>query len=306
MRSKRGAAILAAVSAVLLAVSLGYFALTPGAWDSLGNDVFDSGLLQTTAVEPDAGSAAAPKDKESTEQVPAEEGSEADKTPTANTDTASNAGANDAGGDTEANTGSGKAGGNAEVNVSLNKVGGNAASSTSSGSGASGAAPSAPSTSTSSASGKASGNSADSGGSTGTGQSAGAGTNSSSSASDSSAAPPDPSATDPTPAPAPAPTVTVSVSVSSSAVGSPVSASGTYTFDKGATAYDALCALGLSINASSTSMGVYVAAIGGLAEKEHGATSGWMYTVNGASPNYSASGYKLQDGDSVSWYYVTG
>ena len=89
-------------------------------------------------------------------------------------------------------------------------------------------------------------------------------------------------------------------------MGSPVSASGTYTFDKGATAYDALCALGLSVNASNTSMGIYVAAIGGLAEKEHGATSGWMYSVNGVAPNYSAGGYKLQDGDSVSWYYVTG
>ncbi len=71
--------------------------------------------------------------------------------------------------------------------------------------------------------------------------------------------------------------VTVTVSVTSSAVGNPVSSSGTFTFNEGATVYDALCALGLSVNAHGSSFGTYVAAIGGLAEKEHGGTSGWMY-----------------------------
>lgn len=96
------------------------------------------------------------------------------------------------------------------------------------------------------------------------------------------------------------------VSVSSSAVGNPVSGGGTFTFEKGATAYDALCACGLSVNASSTGYGVYVAGVGGVAEKEHGANSGWMYSVNGTSPMVSCSSYQLSDGDSVSWFYVTG
>lgn len=99
-------------------------------------------------------------------------------------------------------------------------------------------------------------------------------------------------------------TVTVSVSVSSSAAGSPVSASSTLTFEKGATVYDALCGLGLSVNASSTAYGVYVAAIGGLAEKEHGGSSGWKYTVNGSYPGKSCSAYVLSDGDVVVWQYV--
>ena len=86
-------------------------------------------------------------------------------------------------------------------------------------------------------------------------------------------------------------------------MGSPVSASGTYTFEKGATAYDALCALGISVNASGSQFGVYVSAIGGLAEKEHGATSGWLYTVNGAQPTSAASSYVLSDGDVVRWVY---
>lgn len=100
--------------------------------------------------------------------------------------------------------------------------------------------------------------------------------------------------------------VTVTVSVTSSAVGNPVSSGGTFTFNKGATVYDALCALGLSVNARGTSYGTYVAAIGGLAEKEHGGTSGWMYSVNGVAPNTACSNYVLHNGDSVVWYYVTG
>lgn len=100
--------------------------------------------------------------------------------------------------------------------------------------------------------------------------------------------------------------VTVTVSVTSSAVGNPVSSGGTFTFNEGATVYDALCALGLSVNAHGSSYGTYVSAIGGLAEKEHGGTSGWMYSVNGTSPMTACSNYVLSDGDNVVWYYVTG
>lgn len=100
--------------------------------------------------------------------------------------------------------------------------------------------------------------------------------------------------------------VTVTVSVTSSAVGNPVSSSGTFTFNEGATVCDALCALGLSVNAYGTSYGTYVAAIGGLAEKEHGAKSGWMYSVNGTAPMTACSNYTLKNGDTVVWYYVTG
>ena len=89
-------------------------------------------------------------------------------------------------------------------------------------------------------------------------------------------------------------------------MGNPVSGGGTFTFNQGATVYDALCACGLSMNASNTGYGIYVRAIGGLAEKEHGGHSGWMYSVNGAVPMTACSNYTLSDGDSVSWYYVTG
>lgn len=100
--------------------------------------------------------------------------------------------------------------------------------------------------------------------------------------------------------------VTVAVSVTSSAVGNPVSSGGTFTFNEGATVYDALCALSLSVNAHGSSYGTYVSAIGGLAEKQHGGTSGWMYSVNGTSPMTACSNYVLSNGDNVVWYYVTG
>ena len=150
-----------------------------------------------------------------------------------------------------------------------------------------------------------SGSSSSSGGSS----SSSAGSGSSSSSSSSSGSSSSSSSADGSSQPgasAPAGTVTVYVSVSSSAVGNPVSGGGTFTFNQGATVYDALCACGLSMNASNTGYGVYVRAIGGLAEKEHGGNSGWMYSVNGAVPMTACSNYVLSNGDSVSWYYVTG
>lgn len=99
-------------------------------------------------------------------------------------------------------------------------------------------------------------------------------------------------------------TVTVTVTVSSSTVGGGVSGSARPTFAQGATVYDALCATGLSVNAETTAYGIYVTAIGGLAQKEHGGKSGWMFSVNGTVPMTSCGNYVLHDGDNVQWYYV--
>lgn len=95
--------------------------------------------------------------------------------------------------------------------------------------------------------------------------------------------------------------VTVTVTISSDVVGGSVSGGGTFTFEKGATAYDALCACGLSVNASDSAYGIYVSAIGGLAAE---GTQGWNYAVNGVTPGMSSSYYELSDGDTVDWFYV--
>lgn len=151
----------------------------------------------------------------------------------------------------------------------------------------------------------ASSGSSDSGSGSSSSSNAGSGSSSSSSGASSSSSSSEGGSSQPGTS-APAGTVTVYVSVSSSAVGNPVSGGGTFTFNQGATVYDALCACGLSMNASNTGYGIYVSAIGGLAEKEHGGHSGWMYSVNGAVPMTACSNYVLSNGDSVSWYYVTG
>lgn len=76
--------------------------------------------------------------------------------------------------------------------------------------------------------------------------------------------------------------------------------SGSVTLEEGATAYDALCAMGVSVGGNST----YVSSINGLAEKTNGAMSGWMYSVNGVFPNKACGKYVLSDGDVVEWVYT--
>lgn len=105
-------------------------------------------------------------------------------------------------------------------------------------------------------------------------------------------------------APAPA-MLSIQVVVDSSSVGGSVSANTTVSLNQGATAYDALCGTGLSVNASGGPMGIYVRGIGGLAEFDHGSESGWKYSVNGSTPGYASSAYILNDGDVVRWFYVT-
>lgn len=79
--------------------------------------------------------------------------------------------------------------------------------------------------------------------------------------------------------------------------------------DEGATAYDSLKKAcnenGVSLNAQSSSFGgVYVVGIGGIEEKDCGAQSGWIYTINGKSPSTGLSNYKIKNGDSLVLSYV--
>lgn len=98
--------------------------------------------------------------------------------------------------------------------------------------------------------------------------------------------------------------VRVTVTIDARADGG-ASSSYSVSLDPGATAYDALVATGANVNARSTALGVYVAAINGYAEKDQGGESGWKYAVNGSYPGYSAGSYTLSDGDTVTWVYVT-
>ena len=85
--------------------------------------------------------------------------------------------------------------------------------------------------------------------------------------------------------------------------------SGTLSLEKNTSVYGALKTLaaqkGVSISTSGFGASTYVRVIGGLKEFDYGGNSGWLYMVNGIKPSYGAYSYKLNDGDTVKWYYTT-
>lgn len=78
-------------------------------------------------------------------------------------------------------------------------------------------------------------------------------------------------------------------------------------YHEGMTAFDVLDMLcdnaGIPYEFTNTLGSVYVTSIDGLAERDYGPMSGWLYEVNGVQPDVSASQYELSDGDSVVWIY---
>lgn len=77
----------------------------------------------------------------------------------------------------------------------------------------------------------------------------------------------------------------------------------TAAFPRDTTVYDALLSLPLDVKVSSFNPG-YIAAIGGLAEKEGGPGSGWVYLVNGIFVMKGSTQCVLNDGDVVHWGYT--
>jgi hypothetical protein len=78
------------------------------------------------------------------------------------------------------------------------------------------------------------------------------------------------------------------------------------SFTEGESVYDILrraCSnAGIPLDATGTS--AYVRGIDNIYEFDCGQRSGWMYTVNGISPNYGCSAYQVQDGDVIRWSYT--
>ncbi len=50
----------------------------------------------------------------------------------------------------------------------------------------------------------------------------------------------------------------------------------------------------------------YIKGIANIYEKDFGATSGWMYAVNGKQPPVGCSSYKLKSGDKIQWIFQCG
>lgn len=80
----------------------------------------------------------------------------------------------------------------------------------------------------------------------------------------------------------------------------------TVSVTSGDTAYSVLKKTGVSVSATNSEYGIYVEGINGKFEFDEGPESGWLYSVNGSTPNVSASKYSVKKGDKVKWYYTTG
>ncbi|MCR4594051.1 MAG: DUF4430 domain-containing protein [Clostridiales bacterium] len=61
---------------------------------------------------------------------------------------------------------------------------------------------------------------------------------------------------------------------------------------------------GISVNEKNTMLGKYISGIAGIDEKECGTYSGWLYSVNGISPNKSVDKYVLSNNDEVVFSYT--
>jgi hypothetical protein len=63
-----------------------------------------------------------------------------------------------------------------------------------------------------------------------------------------------------------------------------------------------------ALEASGVDVGItaegYVYSIGGLSERDVGAKSGWVYSVNGVWPQVGCKSYKLKAGDRIAWRYT--
>lgn|GEM_PF-5717318 len=66
---------------------------------------------------------------------------------------------------------------------------------------------------------------------------------------------------------------------------------------------NALMSKGISVETTGSGYSLYISAIAGVREKEHGKNSGWIYFVNGNSPQVGCGSYKLNQGDKVIWKY---
>lgn len=81
-----------------------------------------------------------------------------------------------------------------------------------------------------------------------------------------------------------------------------------YAVKKGSTAYELLKQAcdkqNIALNAESTVYGTYVAGINNLDEFDCGKESGWLYYVNGKTPNVSCGKYTLLNGDKVVFSYT--
>lgn len=100
---------------------------------------------------------------------------------------------------------------------------------------------------------------------------------------------------------------TIAISICITGLNKEVLAQDIVQIEKGSSAFDALAytcnKYNMAIQTSGFNKFVYVQAINGLKEKEHGAKSGWKYNINGEYVSSSSGAYILKENDVMEWYY---
>lgn len=100
----------------------------------------------------------------------------------------------------------------------------------------------------------------------------------------------------------------VSASISIVGLNNELIASGSVDVEKGQSVYEGLQKFantnGFAITADTPGKYAYITSIAGLYEKQHGANSGWLYQVNGVSPNLGSGHVKINQNDQIIWYYT--
>ncbi len=81
-------------------------------------------------------------------------------------------------------------------------------------------------------------------------------------------------------------------------------------FEKGESVFDVVVRVAkdkkihIDFDKAAGNVAAYVRGIGNIYEFDCGDMSGWIYTVNGKSPDVSYDNYVLQNGDNVEWVYI--
>ena len=78
----------------------------------------------------------------------------------------------------------------------------------------------------------------------------------------------------------------------------------TVSLSGGETVYDVLRAVCAENGIALVGNSGYIKSIDGLAERDCGGGSGWLYRVNGVSPSISCGNYEVFDGDDIEWLYT--
>lgn len=100
----------------------------------------------------------------------------------------------------------------------------------------------------------------------------------------------------------------VSASISIVGLNNELIASGSVSVEKGQSVYEGLQKFtstnGITITVDNPGKYAYITSIAGLYERQHGANSGWLYQVNGVTPNLGSGHVKINQNDQIIWYYT--